>query len=387
MLLRFYTMHIYYIAFARLPTEKAHGLTIVKSCEAFARAGAEVELIVPRRKTHFIEDIHTTYRVEKNFTARHLPVLDVLRVSSSRPAYWLSYTTFFVSAFFTVLRLPKQDAVLYTREAPLLLLSLLGMPVFLESHHVFGRSRFNFRLARLAKGVVTISHALRQKFIKAGFSEAQVLVQPSGVELATFSLTTPQSDARGQLYLPLDATIVMYTGNFTTMGADKGITDILRALKELPDVTFVAVGGSEKDRVHYEALAAQLGVSSQIELRGFEPQATLALYQRATDILLMPFPDTPHYRSNMSPVKMFEYMASGRPIVASNLPTIAEVLNSANATLVPPGNIQALVEAINGLLSDPERGERLAAQAAKDVQKYSWSERARQVLEFINLTQ
>lgn len=376
-------MKIYYIGNIRIPTEKAHGSTIAKSCEAFARAGAKVTLIVPRRKTQFTQDVFTTYGVEKNFTVRYAPTLDLLRLSSARWAYWGSYVAFFISAFFVMLSLPKKDAVIYTREAPLLTLRVLGLPAYLECHHLFAKRGIYFWLARKATGIITISTALKKTFITVGFAKENILVSPSGVDLNIFDNSTPQKGAREKLFLPLDKKIVMYTGNFTTMGQDKGIADILHALKQLPEVLFVAVGGSDKDRVHYESMAIQLGVASQVRLDGFAPQATLAKYQRAADILLMPFPDTHHYRSNMSPVKMFEYMASGRPIVASNLPTITEVLNSANAVLVPPGSPRALAEAISGLLNDPERGERLAGQAKKDVQKYSWSERATQVLAFV----
>lgn len=379
-------MKIYYLGNIRIPTEKAHGGTIAKSCEAFARAGAEVVLIVPRRKTQFTEDIFTTYKVDKNFTVQYVPTLDLLRFSSSRPAYWISYAAFYISAFVTLLRLPKKDAAIYTREAPLLTLRVLGMPAFLECHHVFSRRTVYFWLARKASGIITISHALKRTFVKHGFDDTKIIVSPSGVDLGIFDSATSQREAREALYLPLDKKIALYTGNFTTMGADKGIGDILHAVKELPDVEFVAVGGSDKDRLRYENLSLELGVAARVELKGFVPQATLALYQRAADVLLMPFPDTPHYRSNMSPVKMFEYMASGRPIIASNLPTITEVLNEHNAALVPPGNPKALIEAIKGLLSDPERGAHLATKAAEDVKKYSWSERAKQVLRFISLT-
>ncbi len=379
-------MRIYYIGNVRIPTEKAHGGTIVKSCEAFARAGAEVVLIVPRRKTQFNEDVFSTYHVERTFTVRSVPTLDLLRISSSRWAYWGSYVAFYISAFFTLLTMPTDNAVIYTREAPLLTLRVLGMPAFLESHHVFGARTIYFWLARKASGIITISYALKRTFVKHGFDEKKIIVSPSGVDLNIFDNTASQQEAREELFLPTDKKIVVYTGNFTTMGADKGIGDILHALKELPHVQFVAVGGSDKDRTRYETLATKLHVHPQAELRGFVPQATLSLYQRAADILLMPFPDTPHYRSNMSPVKMFEYMASGRPIIASSLPTITEVLNPANASLVPPSTPKALAEAIRGLLSDPEHGQRLAEQASKDVQKYSWSERAKQVLEFVKLT-
>jgi glycosyltransferase involved in cell wall biosynthesis len=376
-------MKIYYIGFVRIPTEKAHGLTIVKSCEAFASAGATVELIIPRRKTQFEKDIFETYGVKKIFTVRYIPTLDLLRFTNSRVAFWISYVLFYLSTFFTLLFASKKDAVIYTREAPFLTLSLLGAPAFLESHHVFARQKVYFRLVRLAKGIVTISHALKEKFIQVGFDKNKILVQPSGVELATFLIDTPQEVARQELELPLDKKIIAYTGNFTTMEADKGISDILHALQKLPDVLFVAVGGSEKDIALYENKAKEANVSERVLLRGFAPQTTLALYQRAADILLMPFPDTPHYSQNMSPVKMFEYMASGRPIIASDLPTIREVLNKGNAVLVPPGNAQALAGALRTLLADPAQGEVLAREARKEVGAYRWEARAERMLAFI----
>src|SRR3989344_9013310 len=109
-------MKIFYIANARMPTEKAHGLTIAKSCEALATAGAEVVLMVPRRKTPFEHDLFTTYGVEKKFTVRFVPVLDLLRFSPSRFAFWVAYSSFYASVFFALLRMDKHDAVLYTRE-------------------------------------------------------------------------------------------------------------------------------------------------------------------------------------------------------------------------------------------------------------------------------
>ncbi|MDO8548111.1 MAG: glycosyltransferase family 4 protein [bacterium] len=377
-------MHIYYIGNIRIPTEKAHGSTVAKSCEALARAGANVTLVVPRRKTQFKEDIFETYGVEKIFTVRCVPTLDLLRLSGAQWAFWGSYAVFYIFVFFALLRVPKKDAVIYTREAPLLTLSALGMPAILECHHVFAKRKLYFWLARKAKGIVTISAALKQAFVSAGFSDKKIIVAPSGVDLSIFANNTTQTEARSMLGLPRERAIVVYTGNFTTMGADKGISDILKSLKRLPDVMFVAVGGSEKDRTHYDKEAQDLGVEAQVELKGFVPQATLALYQKAADSLLMPFPDTPHYRSNMSPVKMFEYMASGRPIITSDLPTIREVLNEKNAGLVPPGDSRALADTIRTLLSEPERGQRLAEQAQREVLAYSWDERSKKILSFIS---
>ena len=88
----------------------------------------------------------------------------------------------------------------------------------------------------------------------------------------------------------------------------------------------------------------------------------------------------------MSPVKMFEYMAGGRPIIASDLPTIREVLNEKNAVFVPPDNPSALAQAIEELLKHPERAQEFARQAKRDVLAYSWDERTKRILSFIKLS-
>ena len=178
-----------------------------------------------------------------------------------------------------------------------------------------------------------------------------------------------QAQARKELGLPQDKKIVVYAGNFTTMGEDKGINDILKAVKLLPEVFFWGVGGSEKDIKYYEREAESLGVIARVRFVGAQLQKTLALYQSAADVLLMPFPNTSHYSQNMSPVKMFEYMASGRPIVASGLPTIREVLNDTNAVVVPPGNPQKLADAIQALLNNPAHAQAIAEQAKKRCAK------------------
>ncbi len=378
-------MHrLLYIANARIPTEKAHGLTIVKSCEAFARQGIEVVLIIPRRKTQFEGDIFETYGVERIFAVRYMPTIDLLRWSQGRVAFWMSYATFYFSTFFALLLADSRNTVVYTRESPLLLLSFLGLPAVFECHQILSRRKLFFMLARSAKGIVTISYALKNAFLGAGFKDERLLVAPSGFDPSIFSHKVPKERARRELNLPEEQPIALYTGNFTTMSKDKGISDILKALTKLPEVLFVAVGGSEGDMARYNKEAEELGVGARTRFFGHTVQKTLALYQCAADVLLMPFPDLPHYRNHMSPVKMFEYMASGKPIVATDLPTIAEVLNDSNAVIVPPGDTTAIAGALRLLMEDAELAARVGAQGERDVHAYSWQERSKRVLAFIN---
>lgn len=376
-------MKLYYITHTRMPTGRAHGFTIAKSCESFGQIGMDVVFVTPALKSNATGDLFDIYKISRTFAVRYLPVVDAVRFSGSRAAFMIRIMSFYMSVACFMSFRSRRDVIVYTRDASIvLLLTVLGFRSVFECHMIpQNRERF-FRICRRAR-IITISNALRDAFITEGFSAGKILVAPSGVDLSTFAIDASREVARQVLSLPADARIATYTGNFTTMGADKGIADIITALKELPQILFVAAGGGEADIEHYRNLAREQHVDQQVRLSGQAPQTTLALYQRAADILLMPFPDTPHYRNHMSPVKMFEYMASGRPIVASDLPTIREVLNEANAVIIPPGDPHALAGAVDALLDDPARAEALSHKARSDVVEYTWQSRAERIRGFI----
>jgi len=101
------------------------------------------------------------------------------------------------------------------------------------------------------------------------------------------------------------------------------------------------------------------------------------------DALVIPFPNRPHYAFYASPLKLFEYMASGRPIIASDLPALREVLNDKSALFFKPENAADLARAIKMLKSSQTLGYHLSRQALSDVKEYTWSNRAKKILEFI----
>ena len=99
----------------------------------------------------------------------------------------------------------------------------------------------------------------------------------------------------------------------------------------------------------------------------------------------MPFPDKAHYRYFMTPLKIFEYMAGARPIIASDLPSIREILNERNAFFCKPGDVESLTGEINYVLNNKEEAMIKAEQANKDVLRYSWDKRAERILKFIEI--
>jgi len=105
---------------------------------------------------------------------------------------------------------------------------------------------------------------------------------------------------------------------------------------------------------------------------------------KACDVCTIPWPWTEFSADYTSPLKLFEYMASGVPIVASDLPSMKEILrHGENAWLVRPGDPLALAEGIRILLSDRKRAESLAKTAREDVRSYTWEARAAQIIDLI----
>jgi glycosyltransferase involved in cell wall biosynthesis len=98
----------------------------------------------------------------------------------------------------------------------------------------------------------------------------------------------------------------------------------------------------------------------------------------------MPFPWSEHYAYFMSPLKMFEYMAAGRPIVATDLPSAREILDDKSAVIVKPGDAEDLARGILKVLRDEEAAAFLAENARAKVKNYSWDERVKNILKFIN---
>lgn len=377
-------MKLFYVANARMPTEKAHGIAIMKACQAFARQGVEVTLVVPRRHNRLAHNPFDFYAIQEKFPVVYLPTIDLLTRIPGRVSFFVQAATFYVAAFCWFLFRSRRVHV-YTRDAPLSVLSLAGFDVTLECHAA-PRNDLYYRFARLAARIVVTAHVIAERFTSRAFRSSSILICPNAVDLRVFAISLEQSEVRARLGLSPDTYYIVYTGNFTTYGEDKGLSDIIRSLRLIPDAVFLAVGGSADDCKKYAHEAEIAGVADRVVCIGYHTQDVLALYQRAADVLVMAFPDTPHYRSNMSPIKMFEYMASGRPIIASDLPSIREILNERMAVFVSPGSPEQLASAVHDLRRDPSVSAQLAVHARTAVEAYSWDARASRIVNFVSRT-
>jgi glycosyltransferase involved in cell wall biosynthesis len=388
-------MKIIYITNSRMPTEKAHGYQIVEMCERFAKIGCEVELVVPSRLNYIKRDLFQYYNIKQNFTFKVVKLFDFFKYEK-----YLGGLTFYLQslAFFIKLLFKEFDrgAIIYTRNPEIIwLFRKRGFKTCYECHDWFGKHK-SVALYLLGKTnyIITTNNFIKNEFVNNGFKENMILVAPHGVDQKIFDLNITKEIAIDKLSissaikkLMRAGKVLLYTGSLKTVGQAKGIEEILKALKILDDrnLIFLAVGGSSADIFYYEEQAKKIGVLDNVYFLPRQSQQQLAIFQKATDILLMPFPKIAHYEYFMTPLKMFEYVIAGRPIISSDLPSIREILNDRNCLFCEPGNFEDLAKKIKQVLSDPVLAHKLSHQAYLSASQYTWDKRAKNIIEFVKL--
>lgn len=372
-------MKIIAISASEIPSIAANSIQTMKAVHALATLGHEVTLIVPlaadQHHACVWKELAHQYGLTNEFKIEYLP-------SASRRLF-----------FFSAVRRARKLSpdLLYVWPLQTAVLGLfLNLPVILEMHDLpSGRiGPLWFRYFRDGKGqkqIVSITNALKKALIDQygeQVQEIQTVIAPNGVEQERFNNLPDRITARYQTGLPEKKT-VMCTGHlYSGRGVELFIK--LAAAFKARDLQFVWVGGNATEIEHWQAHTASL---PNVIFTGFIPNNELPLYQAAADILLMPYGKNigissgkGHSAQISSPMKMFEYLASGRPIISSDLPVFHEVLNSHNAIFCPPDQLTAWEVAIEELLSHPDKQEKLSAQALIDARKYTWVERARAIL-------
>lgn len=388
-------MSLLYISGARLPSEMAHGIQIMQNCEAFAAAGADVRLWYARRGAG--GDLHDYYGVRRTFQARKLLCVNVHAWVEGRVpaviellAFYLLMVTFGIAAGIGAWF--ARPEVIYGRDPIALLAAGWLNPrrkMVWEAHSLKTSGKGTWlqrQTARRANLIVAITEPLRDDLLKLR-PDAKIIVAHDGIRAERFEDLPDAAAARAEAGWPQGRFIVGYAGRLTTYNMTKGIDTLIHAIAGLPDASEIAlalVGGPDDVAEQYRALWVSLNLpDANFLYTGQVPAARVPRYLSAFDICAMPHPRQEHFTYYTSPLKLFEYMAAGRALVASDLPSWADVLRDGeNALLVSAGEPAALGAAIAQLKHDHGLRERLAAAAKRDVYAhYTWERRARAILE------
>ncbi|MEZ4887183.1 MAG: glycosyltransferase family 4 protein [Chitinophagales bacterium] len=215
--------------------------------------------------------------------------------------------------------------------------------------------------------------------------ESKMFVQPNAVNIHNFSL---QKDTEAEGFLEKYPSlrgykIVAYTGTF---GDWKGVDTLVKSYKFLKssNVKFLLVGGIGEDRKVIEELIQKEGLKNEILIEGFLPQKELIGVLNNVTIATIPNNEMGEGKKYTSPLKTYEYMAMGLPIIASNLYSMRQLLkNGENCLFFEPENEKDLAKKIDQLLEDETLRQQLINNNYSQAQLYSWEKRAENILGFI----
>ena len=372
-------MRIALISASKVPSRTANSIEVMKVCQAFIDLGHEIHLWLPGPEPKMIwSELKEFYGIRDSFPISWLTSFRVLRRYDFSLRAVLKAGAWDPSLCYVW---PLQAAAIA---------SSLGLPTALEVHDRpqgrLGPILFRrFLEGRGAIRALPITEAMREWLSDAYQVDLQppfALVAPMGVDLEQYHNLPDPENAREKLGLAKGFT-AGYAGH---LYAGRGIDMLEDLAYRNPDVHYLWVGGEPEAVEVWRSRLQQAGLQN-VQLLGFVPNERLPLVQAACDVLLMPYErkisvsgggDTAQFAS---PMKQFEYLASGRAILASDLPVFREILNEGNAVLLPPEDVAAWDQALKQLIADDSRRNTLAEIARKDAAQYDWRERARRLLE------
>ncbi len=381
-------MTLYLIYHGRIPGEKAASLFAMKSAEAFADMALkngeklEVKLIAPRRKTKSDEDAFDYYGVKRNFEIIKLDTIDLFGILPHKFAFYISLVTFSLTTWkFLLKSLKGQNHVVYSNETlPLYFASFITKRTFLEMHD-FPEKKLGFYRNLFSKMKWILVHSVwkMEKFKKDFTTSAALIHEPNAVDMKDFDIDISKEEARRKLGLDVSKKYVMYTGHLFGW---KGVDTLAAAAALLPTGTEVLfIGGAPTDVERFRKLNAS---QKNISVLGHKPHAEIPLWQKAADVLVLPNTAKEAIsKYYTSPMKLFEYMASKRPIVASRIPSIEEIVSDKEAFLVEPDDAQKLAEGIAASLVDAGESDRKSQSAYARVTTHTWTARAQRIVNFI----
>lgn len=373
-------MKLCYLLHGRFPSERAHSTQIVKMCNALASHGVDVTLAVSDRATHIKETAEEYYGEPFHFAVQRVPVFDTVSRGSRwprvfhRPLFFLEQLSYFWHL--TGLR---QFDVIYGREPTLLYLigRRVGFDRVVYESHDANTSFFARRL--LAQGVktVVISEGIRDAYRALGVPDAQLLVAHDAIDESFFEPAEDPQAARKRLGITSDRPFAMYIGGFD---AWKGVETFLAAAVHVPEVHFVAVGGSATAVTRFQEQYPQ------VQFLGSRPYRELRDNQQAADVLVVPNTAKNDLSAKYtSPLKVFAHLASGVPLVCTDIPSLRNAVPRDAAFWCASDDPSALAAAVRSALARPAEARTRTTRAREVAHAHTWSKRARAITEFISL--
>jgi len=380
---------LYYITYTNIPSKRAFGFAIAKMCASFAE-NIPVTLVVPKiYSKEKREDIFSYYDLPRNFSILELPNIDLFGTSfiGKYIPFIIKKITFALATVF--LKIKSKD-VCYSRDLwPLLFIRMKTRNIFLEIHYLSKFDSFSIRFTHFVRKIIVITSFLKDELITFGYNKDNIYIAPDAVDIDEFdNIKDTKDNLRRRFDLPLNKKIILYSGNLFPWKGVYTLTDSLEFIdvKILQDLIIVFVGGTDDVLIPFEKYVQSKEYRDKVIITGYKRHNEIAYYLKAADILVIPNSSKEKISNyNTSPLKLFEYMASEVPIIASDVPSIREIMNNNNCIFSKPDDGSSIAKCITILLSDQRLVDRLSKQARYDVDKYTWKKRAMNILDFLNI--
>jgi glycosyltransferase involved in cell wall biosynthesis len=383
---------------ARIPGERAHSIQIARMCSALQEIDSNVILISPKRGDEFtrkakMKDIIKYYGLKTPLRHFRVPVLGIfnedVRVENLS---WFIMTwtlaSFSLTLYMTLKFFLRKNVYIYVRE-PLLYIMLrvsgwLVKPkIIYEIHelppYLKDGPRFFWPLMERSHLIICLTQALSD-LVRSRLNKRKerVFTIHHGVDDEIFKIEYACPDDLASIKKKYR--IIMYTGHLYSWKRPEFLIDMMKHVAE-DDVALVFVGGRDEDIFRLKQYAESNGLCKKVFFLGWRQPSQVPRYLAFADVLV-------HYSSpeKASPLKIFEYMLSGRPIAAPRAPGVEEVLNDGvDSLLFDPFDPADAARKVVFLLKDKELGERLASNARNmALSKYTYRARARTLLELLN---
>ncbi|MCP4423356.1 MAG: glycosyltransferase family 4 protein [Chloroflexi bacterium] len=228
---------------------------------------------------------------------------------------------------------------------------------------------------KLADKIICVSAPAKENLINAWQTPPdKIHVIPNGVDVERFGKNMNSDAIREKFHLS-DAPVVLFLGSFQFWhGLDLLVESFSRILEKIPNAKLLLVGDGPA-RAMVEQKIVEIGLANSILLTGAIPHRQIPEILAAADVVTIPYPQLPQ-ELWFSPLKLFEYMAAGKAIVASKAGQIADVItHEQNGLLVEPGDVNALAQAVIELLEDSGKRMELGRNARQQaVSTHSWKQ-------------
>ncbi|CAB3289261.1 Glycosyl transferase group 1 [Methanocaldococcus lauensis] len=357
---------ILYVHNADFSKPCANRIQVLNMCKAFKKIGQDITLM--------------SFNCDKN-TIKRVYNEDVdFNTISLKP--FVNYYFRSLLLFLRFLIIKHNYDYIYTRD---LLFAFLVSKFFKNKKVIYELHEINKRKLWLLlfknclntlKAVITVN-TNNIEYFRKNKNVSKMVFLPNGVDLNRFDTNLSKEEARDMLKLPKDKTIISYIGSLQNW---KGYETFLKSYEHLKDkehIVYLIVGGREKQvsklREKYK--------NKNIIFRPFVENSKVPLFLKASDVLVIP--NSSKYEISVkytSPLKLFEYMASKRPIIASDLPSIREIVDDNEVLFFEPDNEKDLALKVEKLIKDKELQNKLINNAFNKVKNYSWENRSKQII-------